>query len=135
MSFKRIVGSTAADFLVWHFFEKALTKSLDVSWRFPNILLHQGWTSYNYLWGRTLDCAYLQHFYSKPKHINLGSNFCHNSITNKFVLEWNSLMCILISYSILIHPSNSQYLIDRVFQSDSQKQYSHCSRLLKDHLF
>ena len=38
----------------WQFFEKVVTKSLGVSWLFLNILSHQGWTSYNSLWGRTL---------------------------------------------------------------------------------
>ena len=52
-----------------NFFEKFVTKSLGVSWLFSNILSHQGWTSYNSLWGRTLVwIAEYSHIIRKTTH-------------------------------------------------------------------
>ena len=65
MSFKIIVGSTTADFLVWQFFWKSCNQ---VSWLFSNILSHQGrMNSYNSLWGRTLDLSLLQYLIKRIK--------------------------------------------------------------------
>ena len=57
MSFKRIVGSSTVCWFLGMtiFIKKVVTKSLGVSWLFSNILSHQGWTSYNSIWGRTLE--------------------------------------------------------------------------------